>query len=392
MNDSHRAPPGLTHALRRVRGLVGRGDPSAATRVIQEALGKAGLTGSTPSVTPPDARPGASAGAAGAAEAFAGSGRWRDALQGVAATARPATGGARATARPGPEAPIAPGARVVRGMLESRHGARDWRLYVPSAAAAGAPLPLVVMLHGCTQDADDFARGTRMDAVAEAAGAFVLYPEQSQRANPQRCWNWFKHTHQGAARGEPAIVVAMVGHVAANHAIDPSRVYAAGLSAGGALAAILGECAPETFAAVGVHSGLGAGAANDMPSAFAAMQGRGAPVRAPRVPTIVFHGDADPTVDAVNADRIVEAVTGRASGALRRAEPVRANGRDAERETWSALGGGAPLCERWTIRGAGHAWSGGDPAGSYTDASGPDASALMMGFFADCGANAARAA
>ena len=389
MNDFHRPRAGLTDVLRRAGGLVRQGDPGAATRAIQDALGKAGLTGGA---TPPGTD-----GAGANRPGTGGPGGWRETLRAAAASAtataaRPGTGPVRATARPAPDAPIAPGARIVRGRLESRHGARDWRLYVPSAAAAGAPLPLVVMLHGCTQDADDFARGTRMDAVAEAANAFVLYPEQSAKANPQRCWNWFKHTHQDAARGEPAIVAAMVRHVAGAHAIDASRVFAAGLSAGGAMAAILGECAPETFAGVGIHSGLGAGAAGDMPSAFAAMRGQGAPVRAPRVPTIVFHGDADATVDAANADRIVEAVAARASGALRRVETVRANGREAERETWSALGEGAPLCERWTVRGAGHAWSGGDPAGSYTDASGPDASALMMDFFAGCASGSARAA
>ena len=373
--------------LRRATGLVRRGDPAAATRAIQEALGGGSPPGTgLPGADLPDAAPPSAGGAMPRAGAL------RDALRAVAA-ARPDAGSFRAGARAAPAAaPLPDGAKVLRGTVDTpRHGTRDWRLYVPSAARTGAPLPLVVMLHGCTQDADDFARGTRMDAVAEAAGAYALYPEQSAKANPQRCWNWFKHTHQDAARGEPAIVAAMVRHVAGAHAIDASRVFAAGLSAGGAMAAILGECAPERFAGVGVHSGLGAGSAHDMPSAFAAMQGQGGAVRAPRVPTIVFHGDADRTVAAVNAERLVEGVVRGSSGALARTDSVRANGRDCERTVWSAADG-AVTCETWTLGGAGHAWSGGDPAGSYTDASGPDASALMMDFFVARAARPARAA
>ena len=267
------------------------------------------------------------------------------------------------------------------GHFKNEAGARDYKLFEP--ARDGGPLPLVVMLHGCTQDPDDFARGTRMNALARARGFLVLYPAQSQRANPQRCWNWFKHNHQGRSRGEPAILAGMVREVIATHDVDPARVYVAGLSAGGAMAAILGESCPDLFAAVGVHSGLPVGAATDAPSAFAAMKGgapatRRASAHAARPPTIVFHGDADPTVNLVNGEQVIAA-----TGLVRRS--------GIERSTTSAGvpysrcvyvdGQGAERGELWTIHGAGHAWSGGDLAGSYTDPRGPDASAEMLRFF-----------
>ncbi len=265
------------------------------------------------------------------------------------------------------------------GHFRSEAGARDYKLFEP--ARDGRALPLVVMLHGCTQDPDDFARGTRMNALARARGCLVLYPAQSQRANPQRCWNWFKHNHQGRGRGEPAILAGMVREVMATHGVDPARVYVAGLSAGGAMAAILGEAFPDLFAAVGVHSGLPVGAAHDAPSAFAAMKGGAAPARAAHgtpPPTIVFHGDADHTVDVVNGQRVIDASRlAPRPGAERASTPSGV----AYTRRVHVDGEGAERAEQWTIHGGGHAWSGGDPSGSYTDPRGPDASAEMLRFF-----------
>lgn len=259
-------------------------------------------------------------------------------------------------------------------------GARDYRLYIPpQAQAGGPPLPLVVMLHGCAQDALDFARGTGMNEAARAQGLFVLYPEQAAQLYPQRCWNWFKHSHQAAGRGEPAILASMVRQVMAQHAIDPRRVYVAGLSAGGAMAAILGQTHPELFAAVGVHSGLAAGSAHDLPSSLAAMQ-RGAPAarRAP-VPTIVFHGDADRTVHPANGDQVLAAAV--PAGARAESERVALPGRRASTHRVQRDAAGQVVAEQWLVHGAGHAWSGGRPAGSFTDPSGPDATAEMLRFF-----------
>jgi len=275
-----------------------------------------------------------------------------------------------------------PAESFTAGHFRNECGTRDYKLFEPARPDARA-LPLVVMLHGCTQDPDDFARGTRMNALARARGFLVLYPAQSQRGNPQRCWNWFKHNHQARGKGEPGILAGMVRHVVAMHDVDPARVYVAGLSAGGAMAAILGDAYPELFAAVGVHSGLPVGAANDVQSAFAAMGGGAtAPRRLPKAgatpPTIVFHGDADATVNVVNGERVLLAAGVTALDDVQRG--ASASGLPYSRRIW--IGGqGAERGEQWTIHGAGHAWSGGDPGGTFTDPRGPDASAEMLRFF-----------
>ncbi|MEM5372961.1 PHB depolymerase family esterase, partial [Paraburkholderia azotifigens] len=194
-------------------------------------------------------------------------------------------------------------------------GRRQYRLYVP-AGAAGEPLPLIVMLHGCTQDADDFATGTRMNALAERHRFLVAYPVQPQQANPSKCWNWFKPNDQRRERGEPSLIAGITRDIIAAHNVDPGRVYIAGMSAGGAMAAIMATEYPEIYAAAGVHSGLPPACAHDLPSALAAMKGgkgagksmrgRREATLAPRRPMIVFHGDADTTVHITNARRLVE--------------------------------------------------------------------------------------
>lgn len=274
----------------------------------------------------------------------------------------------------------------------SAHGSRLYKLFVPSChdSGNGAPLPLVVMLHGCKQNPDDFAAGTRMNQLAEQHGFLVAYPAQTARANGSNCWNWFERAHQHRGGAEPSLLAGIVADVARTHAVDDGRVFAAGLSAGAAMAVILAREYPELFAAVAVHSGLPAGAAHDVPSAFAAMQGRGAsdaqtpsPPRA--VPTIVFHGDADATVTAVNG----AAVAGQAVSAFERQRaPLR-------RITEIAASAGGKHCtvtrfvdadgdsavEEWVVHGGAHAWFGGSAAGSYTDPRGPDASAEIVRFF-----------
>ena len=290
----------------------------------------------------------------------------------------------------------APGSGVARdeGQFLRRRfthpaGSRDYKLYLPGAragVASAAPLPLVVMLHGCTQSADDFAAGTQMNRLADAHGCLVVYPEQPAGANPSRCWNWFRAEDQVREGGEPALIAGIVRAVAAEHAVDPRRIFVAGLSAGAAMAVILGETHPDLFAAVGVHSGLPYRSASDIPSALAAMKGRGAAAAAPTgraVPTIVFHGDRDHTVQARNGERVVEHAT-QAHGprGLRvHTDTATVPGGRRYTRTVHADAAGRPWVEWWTLHGAGHAWSGGHASGSYTDGSGPDASAEMLRFF-----------
>lgn len=249
---------------------------------------------------------------------------------------------------------------------------RAYKLYVP-AGFAGQRLPLIVMLHGCTQDPDDFARGTRMNLLAQESGALVLYPAQAPRSNSSRCWNWFQPGDQRRDGGEPALLAAMTRNVVATHAVDPRGVHVAGLSAGGAMAAILGREYPELYASIGVHSGLPPGAAHDIPSAFAAMKNASGASQMPNAPLIVFHGDHDKTVDPRNGENLLGAAGARS----------RATGESGRRYTHTVIraADGAVRAEHWLVHGAGHAWSGGSSAGSYADPLGPDASREMLRFF-----------
>jgi poly(hydroxyalkanoate) depolymerase family esterase len=276
--------------------------------------------------------------------------------------------------------------QFVRRTLQHPAGARDYKLYQPAvqADAVAGPRPLVVMLHGCTQSADDFAAGTQMNRLADEHGFLVLYPEQSTSANASRCWNWFRPQDQVRDGGEPALIAAMVQAVMNEQPVDAQRVFVAGLSAGAAMAVVLGETWPDLFAAVGAHSGLPFAAARDIPSAMAAMKGRGAKERVQvqhAVPTIVFHGDRDHTVQHSNGEHIAQQAR-RATTALdlSRASGTASGGRHYTRDV-HADASGRVVVEQWTVHGAGHAWSGGDAAGSYTDNAGPDASAEMLRFF-----------
>lgn len=276
-------------------------------------------------------------------------------------------------------------------------GSRNFKLYVPSGDTSTA-LPLVVMLHGCTQNPDDFAAGTRANRQAEARRCLVVYPEQIQRANAHRCWNWFRPLDQQAGLGEPAIIAGIVRQVIDEYQVDEQRVYVAGLSAGGAMAAIMAREYPELFAAVGVHSGLPAGAAHDVASAFAVMKSGqksiasavgAAPAVSRAVPLIALHGDADHTVNPANSDRLVQnavethRLLSPDSHMQKSEQAIDATaGSHAVHRTSYAAANGASMIEQWVIHGAGHAWSGGDSAGTYADTRGPDATVLMLDFFA----------
>ena len=295
------------------------------------------------------------------------------------------------------------GGRFVERSYTNQAGTRSYKLYIPSGYV-GQEVPLVVMLHGCTQNPNDIAVGTQMNTLAEEHIFLVAYPAQAQGANMNKCWNWFKVSDQQRGRGEPSLVAGITRQIIDEYKVADGRVYVAGMSSGGAMAAIMSEAYPDVYAAVGIHSGLAPGAAHDMPSAFAAMHQGGAvtPRRdistatatgqsARIVPAIVFHGDCDKTVHPRNADHLLEhyctAKTAGSRDEVGGSTPrgtVRQGqvpgGHAYTRATYRDAGGRA-IVERWTVHGLGHAWSGGSSSGSYTDPKGPDASAEMVRFF-----------
>jgi poly(hydroxyalkanoate) depolymerase family esterase len=287
--------------------------------------------------------------------------------------------------------------RFLSGSCTNHAGTRAYKLYIPSGYT-GQALPLVVMLHGCTQHPDDFAAGTAMSAAAEDNNCFVVYPAQTKTANGSNCWNWFNAGDQRRDHGEPAIIADITRAIIREYAIDTSSVYVAGLSAGGAMAAVMGATYPELYAAIGIHSGLPYAVAHDMPSAFAAMKNRKIKASARRakckaptpfghtMPVIVFHGDRDTTVDPENGGLAlaqcvpsVDAAAG-TNASIKEERGTVPNGRTYTRTVLHDAQGKA-VAEKWIVHGAGHAWSGGSNRGTYTDPQGPDATREMLRFF-----------
>jgi poly(hydroxyalkanoate) depolymerase family esterase len=294
---------------------------------------------------------------------------------------------ARVRPRKAPEIPD--GAQFLNRSYACAAGRRSYKLYVPSRQPAGRR-PLIVMLHGGTQGPDDFAAGTRMNALAEEHGFLVAYPSQCKSANPSLCWNWFKPEDQKRGAGEPSIIAGITNEIVSAYDIDPQSVFVAGLSAGGAMAAVMGATYPEIYAAVGVHSGLPYGSATDVASAFAAMRGdpglqrrqrktRPTSNHASRVRTIIFHGDADHIVHPSNAGNIV-AAQAKTGDSVERAKALSSASRTYTRVVTRDKTG-TVVVEHWLIHGSGHAWSGGSVDGTYTDPHGPDASREMLRFF-----------
>ncbi len=373
--------PHLQEMMRDAARLTQAGRLQEATVLLRRAWGGA-ERGPAPAV-PPAKDVDADVWDLGPDDVVAVDSRWEDAVPGV------------------PPAPAShPGSGVfLAGSHTDASLTRAYKLFIPPQADQGSPLPLVVMLHGCKQDPDDFAAGTGMNRLAREQGVFVLYPAQGHVANPSGCWNWFKHNHQERGRGEPALIASMTRAVMRGHPVDPRRVYVAGLSAGGAMAAIVGAAYPDLFAAVGVHSGLAPGAARNLPPGWAALRappggggafGAGGPRPPPPraagpvlpQPVIVFHGDMDKTVHPRNGEQVVDAALGSraAAGAAQVETGVSAQGRRYTRSVHRGGQAGATV-EHWLVHGAGHAWAGGQAAGSYTDGRGPDASSEMLRFF-----------
>lgn len=292
--------------------------------------------------------------------------------------------------------------------VSDSYAGRNYRLYVPSSRSAGHALPLVLMLHGCTQDPAQFAAGTAMNALAESQGFFALYPEQPSSANGNKCWQWWLPAHQGRGSGEPASLANLVAHVASTYAVDPNRIYAAGLSAGAAMTVILGATYPDLFAAIAVGSGLEYRAATGSAiDAYNAMSGGGpSPAAQGRLayaamgayrqlmPVIVFHGTSDSTVAPINGNQLASQwaktndlasdgvedgnVTDTPDSAV---SSTVSGGRRYTTYFYRDPKSGEVVIQKLLVDGMGHAWSGGSSAGSYTDPKGPDASALAWDFF-----------
>jgi poly(hydroxyalkanoate) depolymerase family esterase len=279
-------------------------------------------------------------------------------------------------------------------------GTRSFRGYVPSAYDPARPLPLVVALHGCTETADQFRQLTRFDRLAEARKFIVIYPEQSRDANFLGCWNWFLDAHMHRRAGEPSIIAGITAWAQHHYAIDPRRIYVAGLSAGGAMASVMGATYPDLYAAIGVGSGCeyAAGApcagyrSTDPEQAGLLAQRAMGPYARP-LPAVVFQGDRDTTVPPVNAEQLVRqwqvtadwADDGAANGSVprsaRKTSVKRRSGRRTARVASYADGRGRELVQRWLVRGMGHAWSGGCSCAAYADSSGPQATRAMYRFF-----------
>jgi poly(hydroxyalkanoate) depolymerase family esterase len=303
-------------------------------------------------------------------------------------------------------AAILPGtATAATGALSSGdytgpEGAQHYELYVPSSYQAGSPAPLVVAMHGCTQTADQFRLLTRWDALAEAKGFIVVFPQQDSGANYLKCWNWFQDANMHRSSGEPARLAALTRSIEQTYAVDPHRVYATGLSAGGAMASVLAATNPDLFAAIGIGSGCEyaatptcAGYKSADPGTAARQAYTEMGSRARPMPFIAFQGDADTTVPPTNADQLVQQwlTTNDLAddGALNHSVPSY-----PAKTTWGHSAGGrsytvrtyvdrnrAELGQYWLVRGMGHAWSGGDASQQYSDASGPDETAAMYAFF-----------
>ena len=283
---------------------------------------------------------------------------------------------------------VPPGASFASRTFQCAAGSRTYKIYIP-ASCAGRPRALIVMLHGCKQTPDDFATGTGMNALAEDHRLAVVYPAQTGSANAASCWNWFNPHDQRRDVGEPSIIAGITRKVADDFDISRAMTFVAGLSAGGAMAAVLGKTHPDVYAAIGVHSGLPYAAANDVLSAFAAMRGnqtslpRGEGAKAcdgQFVRTIVFHGNADTTVHPSNGRAVATAAERHAAGDRVEETSASHQGRRFRRTVRRGADGTAEV-ETWMVDGAGHAWFGGNPAGSFTDPVGPDASAEMVRFF-----------
>lgn len=301
------------------------------------------------------------------------------------------------------------GGTWMNGTAKSSAGAIDYKLWVPTLYRKDKPAPLVLMLHGCMQNAEELAALSGMNELADKENFLVVYPQQTASANPLRCWNWFDPKNQERDVGEPSLIAAAVRDVRVSHSVDAKRIYVVGISAGGAMAAVMATAYSESFAAIGVIAGPEYKAATSVEGGLAAMkvggpdpnqQGlaayqaiqKGATTKK-RVPLINFQGSKDPYVNPVNSDQLIaqwaqtndllddgkdnDSVTAKSSTETKGAVP---NGYSYTKYSYRDTKGRL-LMERWIVEGLGHAWPGSTATNRFADAKGPDATAEIWRFF-----------
>jgi poly(hydroxyalkanoate) depolymerase family esterase len=294
----------------------------------------------------------------------------------------------------------ATGGRWVEGTFAGTAGSRRYQVYVPGSYDATRRHMLVVLLHGCTQDAGDIARGTRIAEHADRDGFLVLLPEQPESANAKRCWNWYDPAHQVRDAGEPSLIAGMTARVAEEYAVDPARVHLAGISAGAAMASLVAVAYPERYASLALHSGLAWRAATSVVSppttmtkgtedadalGVAALEAMGTRARA--IPTLVLHGGKDAVVNAANGRQAARQwmVTNSRALGVDSLSPVRTSGRDGGYGWTRACyrTGSSCIVEEIVVDELGHAWSGGSREGTFTDENGLAATGELIRFFRD---------
>ncbi|MCV2363392.1 PHB depolymerase family esterase [Paucibacter sp. DJ1R-11] len=273
------------------------------------------------------------------------------------------------------------------GVVMGAFGMRRYRLYQPSGIGVSERLPLMVMLHGCGQDANSFALSTRMNRLAERERFLVLYPEQDRLSNSQGCWNWFD-TDTGRAQAEAALILQCVDQVSLMHPVDKARVAIAGLSSGGSMAALLATRYPDRFKAVVMHSGVPPGFAHSASSALGAMRGRRTAIALTSEPSLqvsawppllAIHGDADAIVSPNNSEA-ASLLWAQAGGARSGTARHMRRGQRYPMSVTEFKCRGVTVAKLVTIDGLAHAWSGGAAGQAFSDAKGPDASRMIWAF------------
>jgi poly(hydroxyalkanoate) depolymerase family esterase len=315
---------------------------------------------------------------------------------------------------------LANAGKWIGGTVTIASGSRNYQLWVPSGYDRNKPAPLVMMLHGCMQNPETFAASSGMNEIAEKNNFLVVYPEQTAAANPLKCWNWFDPKDQMRESGEPALLAAIVRQIPTSYQTDTSRVYIAGISAGGAMATVMGATYPDLFSAIGVSAGLEFKAAITVEGGLAAMKqggpdpaqqgllafnAMGASARARRrMPVIVFHGDADPYVNPTNAEQVMQQWAKTNDYLANNKINNSVTAQPALTLEGSVVGGyaytrfiykertGRFVMEKWIVKGLGHAWSGSPAAGPFADPKGPNASAEMWRFFHETSSSKGRTA